>query len=437
MLTTTTSNLPADVKEFLTNEWAWLPLIVSIVYEYLRGAASPWHSYFNVLPTTFDSLMFWSKTELETLQASAVTSKIGRDQAEETWRATIIPLMLAWSHYFPVVGQNDAEKTTELIKLAHMAGSLIMAYAFDIDRGDGKKENDNVSEDEFEEDDEDEPLKGMVPFADMLNADADLNNVGTLSRLLHYGILTCMPMQARLFQETDYLIMKSTRPIKAGEQIFNDYGPLPRSDLLRMYGYTTENYSRYDVVELSHDLFLEVVGKMHGAQKAAWRKREEQLEELGVLDDGYAIPRPAKDVSKLEDALPGQIHMLLRALCGEAAGSPKDAITIKEVALLQAVLMKRLTEYGTSLKADAAALQALSENETPATLIAVNCKTHRYRMALQVRIGEKEILHQLITLCQEGIAAKTKEMASGSKKRPLSSGSDSTPKKAARRENVR
>lgn len=122
--------------------------------------------------------MFWNTTELAELQASAVVKKIGREQAEETWRETIIPIMLAHPDLFPVPGASPAEQTAELIKLAHMAGSLIMAYAFDIDKDDMKSsDGDNASDDDFEEDDEDEPFKGMVPFADMLNADADRNNV--------------------------------------------------------------------------------------------------------------------------------------------------------------------------------------------------------------------------------------------------------------------
>ncbi|KAK5241005.1 Ribosomal lysine N-methyltransferase 4, partial [Exophiala xenobiotica] len=212
--------------------------------------------------------MFWNDEELAVLQASAVVDKIGKAEAEATWKETIIPVMLAHPDLFPVFAATDTERTAELIKLAHMAGSLIMAYAFDIDRDDepsGPRNGD--SDDEFEEDDEDEPLKGMVPFADMLNADADKNN-------------------ARLFQEDDYLIMKSTKTIAAGDQIFNDYGPLPRSDLLRMYGYVTDNYAKYDVVELSHDTLLEVAGKKHDKTNKAWLKREEQLDELGIIDDG-------------------------------------------------------------------------------------------------------------------------------------------------------
>lgn len=45
--------------------------------------------------------------------------------------------------------------------------------------------------------------------------------------------------------------MKSIKPIVAGEQIFNDYGEIPRADLLRRYGYVTDNYTPYDVVEVS------------------------------------------------------------------------------------------------------------------------------------------------------------------------------------------
>ena len=52
----------------------------------------------------------------------------------------------------------------------------------------------------------------------------------------------------------DFLVMKATKSIKAGEEVYNDYGPLPRSELLRMYGYVTANYAQYDVVEVTSEL---------------------------------------------------------------------------------------------------------------------------------------------------------------------------------------
>lgn len=53
--------------------------------------------------------------------------------------------------------------------------------------------------------------------------------------------------------------MKALKPIKAGQEVLNDYGPLPRADMLRRYGYITDNYSRYDVVEIPQSLILQEV----------------------------------------------------------------------------------------------------------------------------------------------------------------------------------
>jgi SET domain-containing protein 6 len=150
---------------------SWNSLIVVIIYEYLRKDISPWHCYFKVLPTTFDTLMFWNPAELAELQGSAVLDKIGRAEAEEGWKNNIIPFMKAHQALFPL--EEAADST--ILQLAHMAGSLIMAYAFDLGKQDDVEEE--VDEDGFVEDDEEDPAKGMVPIADMLNADADRNNV--------------------------------------------------------------------------------------------------------------------------------------------------------------------------------------------------------------------------------------------------------------------
>jgi SET domain-containing protein 6 len=55
-------------------------------------------------------------------------------------------------------------------------GSTIMAYAFDLEKVTG--EEDEGDDEGFVSDDEGVTMpKGMVPLADMLNADADRNNV--------------------------------------------------------------------------------------------------------------------------------------------------------------------------------------------------------------------------------------------------------------------
>ena len=68
--------------------------------------------------------------------------------------------------------------------------------------------------------------------------------------------------KARLFYESDFLVMKALSNIEPGQQIFNDYGPLPRSDLLRRYGYLTPSYAQYDVVEISLGLITATIARM-------------------------------------------------------------------------------------------------------------------------------------------------------------------------------
>ena len=59
------------------------------------------------------------------------------------------------------------------------------------------------------------------------------------------------------------MTMIALKDIASGQQIFNDFGQLPRSDLLRRYGYVTENYKRWDVVEVSIETVTRAAGKFN------------------------------------------------------------------------------------------------------------------------------------------------------------------------------
>lgn len=170
--------LPQDVDAL----GPWLSLMLVMIYEYLQGDQSRWAPYFRVLPTRFDTLMFWSPAELAELQASAIVDKIGKQGADESILGSIAPIVRANPNLFPPVNglpsyEGDAG-TAALLELAHVMGSLIMAYAFDIERADDDDDGPEGSNDGYTTDDEEEQLsKGMVPLADLLNADADRNNV--------------------------------------------------------------------------------------------------------------------------------------------------------------------------------------------------------------------------------------------------------------------
>jgi hypothetical protein len=68
-------------------------LILVMMYEYLQGDDSYWKPYFDILPDTFDTLMYWGNEELLELQGCAVVHKIGKEAADERFRQVIVPIV--------------------------------------------------------------------------------------------------------------------------------------------------------------------------------------------------------------------------------------------------------------------------------------------------------------------------------------------------------
>jgi len=69
------------------------------------------------------------------------------------------------------------------------------------------------------------------------------------------------------------MYMIALKPISKGEEIFNDYGQLPRSDLLRRYGYITDRYKKWDVVEVDSELIVRKACEYLHIDEAAKTKR--------------------------------------------------------------------------------------------------------------------------------------------------------------------
>lgn len=180
ILTPHNSKLKDLVSQDLEELGPWLSLILVMIYEFLLGERSAWAPYFSVLPREFDTLMFWSDEELKELQGSAIVEKIGKQGADESILEMIAPIVQANPSLFPPVDSlasyEGDEGTKALLNLAHMMGSLIMAYAFDIEKPEDE-DDDGEGESGYMTDEEEQLPKGMVPLADLLNADAHRNNV--------------------------------------------------------------------------------------------------------------------------------------------------------------------------------------------------------------------------------------------------------------------
>ncbi|KAL5121666.1 Ribosomal lysine N-methyltransferase 4 [Pleosporales sp. CAS-2024a] len=368
------AEIPAATFEMLG---PWLSLILVMLYEYTNRDASNWAPYFSVLPTEFNTLMFWTDDELAELQASAVVNKIGKTGANDVFMEQLLPVIKEFANVFFSGDERAKQRAEEMrdernLLLMHKMGSLIMAYAFDVEPVAPRKE---VDDEGFAEEEEDEALpKAMVPLADMLNADADRNN-------------------ARLFYEEKYLEMKALKTISAGEEIFNDYGPLPRSDLLRRYGYVTDNYAQYDVVEINMDLVTDVTTAA-GVHSDA---RLEYLEEQEIVDTGYDIT--ACTPFTIQEGLSPELVILVETLLlpedeyerlRKKGKLPKpDKITSRGAEFLHRLVQTRAAQYATTLEED---LKSMSS--VPAVGDDATVKERRFVMAQAVRIGEKQLLRQ-------------------------------------------
>ncbi|RYP06465.1 hypothetical protein DL765_009474 [Monosporascus sp. GIB2] len=356
---------------------SWVSLILVMIYEHLQGEKSPWKPYLDVLPRTFDTPMFWSENELSELQASAITSKIGKDEAENMFRAKILPVIQSHADVFYPEGAATFDEA-DLIELCHRMGSTIMAYAFDLENDEEKGDSEN--EDSWVEDREGKLTMGMVPMADILNADAEFN--------------------AHVNHGEDALTVTSLRPIAAGNEVLNYYGPLGNGELLRRYGYVTDKHARYDVVEIPWDLVVPVLKDTLKLDEVTWGKvlnqfDPEEIEETFVVERDLDEPDSTGQLhgelklTRLPEDLQEQLSAFLKAARKVSPVAVPDKQKRDQIILtvIQRVCELRMSQYPTSCAYD---LDLLSQNRVAG----------RQKMAVAVRRGEKVLLKEVADLAK-------------------------------------
>ena len=138
-----------------------------------------------------------------------------------------------------------------------------------------------------------------------------------------------------------------------------------------------------------------------------------KLEDLNGVEEGYAISRPSAEV-ELHDAIPTDLQLLLPTLAGDTEATQsapnisslgKQRISLASAELLGATIRKRFADYKTTISEDDLLLQRLSDDLR--AQVASGAKPSRYRMAIQVRKGEKEILQHVLDLIQYYITSNT------------------------------
>lgn len=80
-------------------------------------------------------------------------------------------------------------------------------------------------------------------------------------------------LQVNLVQQDDSMSMRASKAITKGQEIFNDYGERPRSDLLRRYGYITDSAKKWDIIELDRTAVIQIAGDHHGLSEGERTER--------------------------------------------------------------------------------------------------------------------------------------------------------------------
>jgi len=180
--------------------------------------------------------------------------------------------------------------------------------------------------------------------------------------------------------------MRSIRTISKGEQIYNTYGNLPNSDLLRRYGYVIPS-SRDDIVEIPCEMIVDTISSL---SKDQVRRRIDILDEEGIFEEYSSQNYRSNYYRAFEIPYSGKVPEEMYLFCVAMMAEELDTTTIPEVekteqlrmAVLD-VLGARLAKYETSIEDDEG---LLLRTDLPL----------RKRMAIEVRLGEKRIIRKAV-----------------------------------------
>lgn len=78
VLTVQNSSLQKVKSHLLERLDSWNSLVLVMMYEVGLGKESTWWNYLQILPNDFDTLIYWSSSELGELEGSAVLKKTGK-----------------------------------------------------------------------------------------------------------------------------------------------------------------------------------------------------------------------------------------------------------------------------------------------------------------------------------------------------------------------
>jgi hypothetical protein len=279
----------------------WNRLILAMMYENSLSS-SFWRPYLDILPMKLNTPVFWTEDQLECLSGCSIQEHIGAKKILSDYNKHIVPLLTKAELYPQGKPSSSIKEEFFSFDQYRRFGSLIMAYSFSDDDGD----------------------IAMVPMADMLNHKTGSNNARLYfdqeDGSIHQeekgkkddeiggndGILKkdekvpssssslvnalVPPSKKPKKSEKNYLHMRSRRAIEAEEELYNTYGNLPDSELLRKYGYCEElGKNRWNDIEIPVSLVISEASSACGWGPLEVAKRRKFIKSNNLVDPDASL----------------------------------------------------------------------------------------------------------------------------------------------------
>ena len=331
-------------------------LLLFLIYEKFRGERPSsvfsfnWNSFIKLLPDSYDTLFFWSESDLRELQGTKLLSSAmeQKQHLKHIFDSLFPKLILQHPDIFPeeIFSWNN-----------FMWGRAVFdSRAFVI-----KIKNEEVTT--------------LVPFAEFVNHTGD--SLGHVS-------------YRRYDEVTDCMVLDSLSHVDKGQQLFMNYGPMQNYELVQNYGFVLED----------NPLETCVVGVELDGDDELYHLKEKSISDLGIPSEHMVTSNPDKNhylMAALRVAVSEDEETI--AKCVSNYNSIRGPISEQNESsakqLLYYVCQGLLSGYPTTLSEDIDLLDLLNINKSKPLHTEVLSTTH-LELALIYRIGQKKLIQNVI-----------------------------------------
>lgn len=336
----------------------YIAIAILLMSEKLKGTASRWKPYIDILPDVGEVYpsFLWAEEELEMLKGSPCysASKSLRKKLEKEYSTTMSDVLSRHANKLPL------QKFT--IDIFMWAFVMLFSRAA---RLTSKSSGEELA---------------LVPYADLMNHNPYSNTYIDAER-------SGLPFLSK----TENVALYTDRAYKQFEQVFINYGEKSNADLLLLYGFSLDR-NPFNAVDVTIGLSRE--DPMYGQKKAYLDKAGRGVSSVRFPLQGNRYPSELVDFLRLLLVEPEDIGM--QSVENVDFNEPISPSLERRVLLaLEDICKGYLSAYPTTLTED----EALMVDKGMFSAL-----TRQQRMAVRLRASEKRILMRTIQAVQEEYA---------------------------------